>query len=129
MSGQVQTAFLAVPSVLAQIQAGKLRALAVSTPERLEALPDVPTLAESGVKNYAYDAWIALIGPAGMPPEQINQLQSVTARVMKDPAVLHALQPLGFVSQGSTTEYAQKTLVDEIKKTQGLVSAAGISVQ
>lgn len=129
MSGQIQTAFLAVPSVLAQIQAGKLRALAVSTPERLEVLPDVPTLAEAGVKDYAYDAWIALIGPAGMAPEQMDQLQAVTAKVMKDPAVLSALQPLGFVSQGSTAEQAQKTLVDEIRKTQALVSAAGIAVQ
>lgn len=129
MSGQIQTAFLAVPSVLAQIQAGKLRALAVSTPERLTVLPDVPTLAEAGVKNYSYDAWIALIGPAGMSSEHVAQLQSATARVMQDPAVLKALQPLGFVSQGSTTEQARKILSDEIRITQGLVSAAGISVQ
>jgi len=129
MSGQIQTAFLAVPSVLAQIQAGKLRALAVSTPERLEVLPEVPTLAESGVKDYAYDAWIALIGPAGMAAEQVDQLQSVTAKVMKDPAVLQALQPLGFVSQGTTAEQAKKTLEDEIQKTQSLVSTAGIAVQ
>ncbi|CAM4098098.1 Bug family tripartite tricarboxylate transporter substrate binding protein [Bordetella muralis] len=129
MSGQIQTAFLAVPSVLAQIQAGKLRALAVSTPERLTVLPDIPTLAESGVKNYSYDAWIALIGPAGMAPEQVSQLQSATARVMKDPDVLKALQPLGFVSQGSTTEQARKVLDDEVTKSQGLVSAAGISVE
>lgn len=129
MSGQIHTAFLAVPSVLPQIRAGALRALAVSTPERLEVLPEVPTLAESGVKDYAYDAWIALIGPAGMSAEHVKQLQAATAQVMKEPAVLKALQPLGFVSQGSTTEYAQKILVDEIRKTQGLVSAAGIEVK
>jgi tripartite-type tricarboxylate transporter receptor subunit TctC len=58
MSGQIQVAFLATPSVLAQVQAGKLRALAVSTPERVAILPNVPTLDEAGVKGYSYDAWI-----------------------------------------------------------------------
>lgn len=129
MSGQIQTAFLAVPSVLAQIRAGKLRALAVSTPERLAVLPDVPTLAESGVKDYSYDAWIALIGPAGMPATVVDTLQAAAVQAMNDPAISKALNPLGFVTQVSSTEQAGQILRDEIAKTQSLVATAGIAAE
>jgi len=127
MSGQVQTAFLAVPSVLAQIQAGKLRALAVSTPKRLAVLPNVPTLDEAGVKDYSYDAWIALIGPANLPSAIVGRLQQATQQAMRDPQVLNALSPQGFVSDGSTTQQAARTLTDEIARSRTLVSAAGLT--
>jgi tripartite-type tricarboxylate transporter receptor subunit TctC len=129
MSGQIQVAFLAVPSVLAQVQAGKLHALAVSTPERVAALPDVPTLDESGVKGYAYDAWISLIGPAKLPADIVRALQTATQRTMADPAVLKTLTPQGFVSQGSSTEQAVQTLNAEITKSQALVKAAAVTAE
>ncbi|MGB3288696.1 MAG: tripartite tricarboxylate transporter substrate binding protein [Burkholderiaceae bacterium] len=129
MSGQIHTAFLAVPSVLGQIKAGKLRALAVSTPKRLDALPDVPSLSEAGVKDYAYDAWIALIGPAGLPGDVVQQLQAATAKAMKDETVLKALSPQGFVSNGSSTDEARSTIVSEIARSAELVKAAGIQPQ
>lgn len=127
MSGQVQTAFLAVPSVIAQIQAGQLRALAVSTDKRVPVLPDVPTLAESGVGDYAYDAWIALIGPAGLPADVVQKLQAATQQTMRDKSVLHTLGPQGFVAMGGTSEQAAGTLSAEIAKTRSLVTAAGIT--
>lgn len=127
MSGQIQVAFLAVPSVLAQVQAGKLRALAVSTPQRVAALPDVPTLDEAGVKGYAYDAWIALIGPAGLPAAIVPRLQAATEQVMRDAAVQKTLGPQGFVTQGSSTEVAAGTLAAEITKSQALVRAAAVT--
>lgn len=129
MSGQIQVAFLAVPSVLAQVQAGKLRALAVSTPERVAALPAVPTLDESGVKDYSYDAWIALIGPAKLPADIVKTLQAATQRTMADPAVLKTLAPQGFVAQGGSTEQAAQTLNAEITKSQALVKAAAVTAE
>lgn len=129
MSGQIHTAFLAVPSVLGQIKAGKLRALAVSTPKRLDALPDVPSLSEAGVKDYAYDAWIALVGPAGLPGDVVQELQAATAKAMKDETVLKALAPQGFVSNGSSADEARSTIVDEIARSAELVKAAGIQPQ
>ena len=129
MSGQIQVAFLATPSVLAQVQAGKLRALAVSTPERLAILPDVPTLDEAGVKGYSYDAWISLIGPAGLPADIVQKLQSATGKTMQEPAVLKALSPQGFVAQGTTAEQAAQTLAAEITKSQTLVKAAGVTIE
>lgn len=129
MSGQIQMAFLAVPSVLAQVQAGKLHALAVSTPDRVAALPDVPTLDEAGVKDYAYDAWVSLIGPAGLPADVVQKLQAATQQTMREPAVLKTLTPQGFVSQGSCTEQAVQTLAAEISKSQALVKAAAVTVE
>lgn len=129
MSGQIQVAFLASPSVLAQVQAGKLRALAVSTPERLPILPNVPTLDEAGVKGYSYDAWISLIGPAKLPADLVRTLQAATQRTMADPAVLKTLSPQGFVAQGSSTEQAVQTLNAEITKSQALVKAAAVTAE
>jgi len=127
MSGQIQTAFLAVPSVVGQIQSGHLRALAVSTPARVPVLPDVPTLAESGVDDYAYDAWIALIGPAGLPKDIALQLQKAARQTMRSQPVLKALGPQGFVSQGSDAAEAARTLESEITRTETLVAGAGIT--
>lgn len=129
MSGQIQVAFLATPSVLAQVQAGKLRALAVSTPGRLAVLPDVPTLDEAGVKGYSYDAWIALIGPAGLPADIVQKLQAATRQTMQSAPVLKALSPQGFVAQGTSAGEAAQTLAAELTKSQALVKAAGVTIE
>jgi tripartite-type tricarboxylate transporter receptor subunit TctC len=129
MSGQIQVAFLAIPSVVAQVQAGKLRALAVSTPERVAVLPDVPTLDEAGVKGYSYDAWISLIGPAGLPADIVQTLHAAARKTMQEPAVLKALSPQGFVAQGTSAEQAAQTLAAEIVKSQTLVKAAGVTIE
>lgn len=127
MSGQIQIAFLAVPSVLGQIQGGKLRALAVSTSERLSVLPQVPTLAESGVPGYAYDAWIEFIGPAKLPADIIKRLQDAAIQTMHDPAVQKKLEPLGFVCQGKDAKQAGALLRADIVKSRELVKSAGIA--
>lgn len=129
MSGEIETAFLAVPSVIAQIQSGRLRALAVSTAERVPVLPDVPTLAESGVDGYSYDAWIALIGPRQLPEDLVHTLQNATQQAMQSEALLNVLNPQGFVSQGTSTEHAVKTMAAEVSRTRELVEAADISIE
>src|SRR5690606_29736067 len=70
IGGQIQLAFVSVSQVTAQIKSGMLRALAVSTPTRAASLPEVPTMAQAGVAGYSFDAWVALIGPAGLPRPQ-----------------------------------------------------------
>lgn len=129
MSGQIDTAFLAVPSILGAVEGGKLRALAVSTPERVGALSNVPTLSESGVKGYSYDAWIALIGPAGLPADIVAKLQDAVQRSMKDETLLKALQPQGFVSTGTGSQEALKILNDEVERSATLVKMAGLEPQ
>lgn len=129
MSGQVDAAFLAVPSIIGSVEGGKLRALAVSTPNRVDALPGVPTLSEAGVDGYAYDAWIALIGPAGLPADIVSTLQNAAQASMKDETLLKALNPQGFMAGGSSSQEAMKTLTDEIDRSATLVKGAGLTAQ
>lgn len=74
LAGVVETSFAGLPNVLSLIQQGKLRALAVTTAKRIEQLPDVPTMSEAGVSGYDASIWLALLAPAGTPPEIVQRL-------------------------------------------------------
>ena len=95
MSGQVPLGMLDLPSVLAQIKAGKVRALAVTGSTRLADLPDVPTLAEAGVKGYESTGWFGVVAPAATPPAVVARLQSELQAVLTDPAVLAQARAIG----------------------------------
>ncbi len=87
LGGQVPLAMLDVPSALQQIKAGKLKALAVTGPQRLSFLPEVPTLAESGVPGYASTGWFGVVAPAATPAPVLARLQAAFAAVLADPQV------------------------------------------
>ncbi len=89
--------FLTVQAVLPLIKAGKLKAIAVSTAQRVPALPDVPTLAESGVPRYSFDAWLAIVGPAGMPKQGVQDLQSKIKATLQERDVQEHLAAQGVV--------------------------------
>ena len=72
IGGQVQRAFIGTSAAKAQIASGKLRTIGVSSAKRTSLMPNVPTLAESGVKGYQYEPWIAVSGPARLPDAQVN---------------------------------------------------------
>ena len=76
LAGQTQLVFSGAPAVMAQVKAGQLRALAVSSPKRLDALPDLPTVAESGYKDFEADQWYGIVAPAGSPPDIVNKLNA-----------------------------------------------------
>lgn len=126
MAGQVQFGILASASALPQIRAGKMRALAVTTPRRIDSLPDVPTMAEAGVKDYAYDAWLALIAPAGLPKAVGAQLRAQAARALSAPKVREALASQGLVAVASSEEEADRTIRGEIVRSAALIRAAGV---
>ncbi|MGE8366938.1 Bug family tripartite tricarboxylate transporter substrate binding protein [Cupriavidus sp.] len=129
LGGQINAAFLATPSALPQIKAGKLRALAVSTPARLDSLPGVPTLAESGVKDYAYDAWIALVGPAGLPRDIIARLQQAMARALAAPKAKELFAAQGFVVKSGNGEETARLIREELGRSQALIKSASIAVE
>jgi tripartite-type tricarboxylate transporter receptor subunit TctC len=87
MAGTVDLFITTPASVLSQIQSGRLKALAVTSAKRLPSLPNVPTAAEAGLKGYELDSWFALYGPAGMPPEIVQQLNTEVAKVLQSPDV------------------------------------------
>nr|WP_231973670.1 tripartite tricarboxylate transporter substrate-binding protein [Variovorax sp. HW608] len=99
MGGQVDSSFATLGSVLPQIQAGKLTALAVAAPQRSSLLPQVPTFEEAGVKGYRADAWYGLLAPAGTPAAVVATLQRTAQAFAQDPATREKLKGLGMESQ------------------------------
>jgi len=95
LSGQVKVSFAGIPNVMPHVKAGKLRALAVSTPKRATDLPDVPTVAEAGVPGYDATLWLAVLAPAGTPSEIVQKLYTETAKVLRTPEVQQAIAPTG----------------------------------
>jgi len=95
LSGEVDMMFDNLPSAMGQIQAGRLRALAVTTAQRSPALPNVPTLAEAGVSGFDVSAWFGLAGPTGLPASVVTQLERLVARIAAEPEVLATMARQG----------------------------------
>lgn len=95
LSGEVDVMFDNLPSAIGQIRAGRLRALAVTTPQRSVALPDVPTLAEAGLAGFNVSAWFGVAAPAGLPPEVLARLAPALERVAKQPEVVAGMERQG----------------------------------
>ena len=95
LGGHVNLSFATTPTVLQQIQSGKLRAIAVASPNRSPYLPEVPTLAEAGVRGVEADAWLAMFAPAGVPVAALARLREATLEAMRQPAVRETLQKSG----------------------------------
>jgi tripartite-type tricarboxylate transporter receptor subunit TctC len=97
------------PTVIPQIRSGKLRALAVSSPQRLKGLPDVPTFAQAGYPTYKVVHWFGLAAPRGTPPALIKQIQGLMQTAMKNPAYLKDLDALGATPGGlSAADFRQR---------------------
>ena len=101
-SGQVQVMFDGLPPALTQIRAGRLRALAVATAKRSQLLPELPTIAESGVPGYNVQGWNGLVGPAGLPRALVDRLNREAVRVLANEAVRQRLLGLGAEPVGNT---------------------------
>ena len=95
LSGEVDMMFDNLPSAIGQIQAGKLRALAVTTAQRSTALPDVPTLAEAGMDSFNVSAWFGVAAPAGLPAPVATRLADALQKVVQQPEVAAAMQRQG----------------------------------
>ena len=95
LSGEVDMMFDNLPSAIGQIQAGKLRALAVTTAQRSIALPDVPTLAEAGMEGFNVSAWFGVAAPAGLPAPVATRLADALQKVVQQPEVAVAMQRQG----------------------------------
>ena len=95
IAGEVDMAFENLPSVLGQIQAGRVKALAGTTRQRSKALPNVPTLAESGMPDFDVSAYFGLAAPAGVPAEVRARIESALEKVARDPAVITPMERAG----------------------------------
>jgi tripartite-type tricarboxylate transporter receptor subunit TctC len=128
IGGSVQLGFVSISQVAQQVKAGTLRALAVSTPARSPALPDVPTLAESGVPKYSFDAWIALIGPAGLPKPIIDSDYAAVKAAIVSPEAQSVLAAQGLTVLNMGPEQAPAFFQAELVKHQKLVKQSGATL-
>ncbi len=126
ISGQVPLGFQFLTNVAGLLQSGDARALAVTTPKRMTALPDVPTAAEAGVTDYESFGWLALLGPAGTPKPVIDKLYKALQEAVNDPAVRARFVEQGAEPVASGPEELQKFVVSETAKWHGIITKAGI---
>lgn len=127
LGGQVQVTFDNLPSSIAHIKAGKLRALAVTTAKRSEELPDVPTVAET-VPGYEASAFFGFGMPKGTPKEIVDLLNKEINLALKDPAIVAKLKDLGgTLIAGSPADFG-KLVADETAKWEKVVHAANLSI-
>jgi tripartite-type tricarboxylate transporter receptor subunit TctC len=124
--GRVDVMFNNIGAVLPLIQGGKLRGLAVTTAKRAVAVPDMPTIAESGVPGFDVSSWYALFLPAKTPREIVRKAHADTVAVINDPTTKKRLEELGVVVVGSTPEGLAAHLAREMDKWGPVIKAAGI---
>lgn len=126
ISGQVPLGFQFLPNVTGLLQSGDARALAVTTPTRMTALPDVPTAAEAGVQGYETFGWLALLGPQGMPKPFVESLYKALQEAVNDPAVRGRFVEQGAEPMSPGPEELQKFIVSETAKWRDIITKAGI---
>lgn len=126
IAGQTDMMFSNAGSGLPHIQAGKLKALAVTTPQRWALLPQLPTLSESGLPGFDVTQWSGLVAPAGTPQAIIDKLSGEVVRILKMPDVHTQIVALGFTPVGNTPSEFSAHIKAEIAKWAKVIKAAGI---
>jgi tripartite-type tricarboxylate transporter receptor subunit TctC len=115
--------------VTPHIKAGKLKALAVSTKTRAAALPDVPTMAEAGFKDFEAVAWFGLLAPAGTPAPIVDKLSKEVNAILRQPDIARQLAAMGATPVGSTPQEFSRHISNEIRKWAPVVERAQISIE
>jgi tripartite-type tricarboxylate transporter receptor subunit TctC len=128
LGGQVQLMFDNLPPSLPQIKAGKLRALGVTTAARSPALPDVPTIAESGLPGFESSSWFGVLAPAGTPPAIIAKLNAEIAKWLATPEAKDRLVAIGANGAGGSPEDFAKHIAAETAKWAKVVKESGAKV-
>jgi tripartite-type tricarboxylate transporter receptor subunit TctC len=126
IGGQLHAMFDSLPAVLPQVKAGKIRVLAVSTAHRVPQLPDVPTVAESGVAGFDALGWLGIVAPRGVDPAIRDRLNADLKTVLADPAVKARLSDLGMIVIGSSAPEFGKFIDSELTKWGSVIKTAGI---
>lgn len=126
MGGQVDMMFDTALVVGPHIQAGKLRPIAVTSSKRLESLPDVPTIAESGEKGFDMGSWQAVFAPAGTPEAIVDRLHDEIMKVVATPEVQARLKSFGMQPSRMTPAELAEFQKAEVSKWAAVIKAAGV---
>lgn len=128
LSGEATTAFYTIETVLPQIRAGRLRALAVSTRARAPALPEVPTAMEAGYKDYEAIGWFGMMAPAGTPPAIVEQLSAEVGKAMASPAIRERATEQGATPVGNQPAEFERFVRSEVVRWTRIIQQAGIKL-
>jgi len=128
LGGQVKVSFAGIPNVLPHVKAGRLRALAVSTPQRSPDLPDVPTAAEAGVPGYQATLWLNLAAPAGTPGEIVQRLYAETAKALQDAELQQSFRAAGVEASPMSPQELAGFMRAEYEKWGKVVRDTGATV-
>lgn len=126
MSGQVQLTFTGIPSVMTQMKAGRLRPIGVTSLKRAAALPEVPTIAESGVAGYEVNPWFGVLLPARAPQALVSRLNAEILKVLQLPATRERFAAEGFEAAGNTPAQFATYIKAEQLKWGKVIKDAGI---
>ena len=128
VAGQVGVSFAGIPNVLSHVRAGRLRALAVSTPKRWSELPEIPTVAEAGVPGYEATLWLNISGPAGLPADIVQRLNSEITKALQDPEVQKNFRSAGVDPTSMGPQELERFMRAEYDKWGKVVKDTGATV-
>jgi len=129
MSGQVQLIADPILSSLPLAKAGSIKALAITSTKRIDIAPEIPTVAESGMKGFDFGSWYGLWGPKGLPADLVTTIQAEVARIVQRPEVRERFALLGFEPLGSTPDYFAAYIKAEMAKYQQIIKDANIKAE
>jgi tripartite-type tricarboxylate transporter receptor subunit TctC len=129
LAGESQVSFATIGTVINQVKAGKLRPLGVGSAQRTKQLPEVPTLAESGVPGYEMNPWIGMFAPAGTPKAIIDRLNAEMNKAFATPDVVQKLEALALDPWTSTPEEFNARLKLDYEKYGKLIRLTGAKVE
>jgi tripartite-type tricarboxylate transporter receptor subunit TctC len=128
MSGEASVMFMPTTNAVPLVKSGRLRALAVTSAKRLTALPELATVAESGLKGYESSQWYGVLAPAGTPADILNMLNTHIAKIMQTPEMRQRMTDSGSVAVGSTREAFAAHLREEFAKWARVIKQSGAQV-
>jgi tripartite-type tricarboxylate transporter receptor subunit TctC len=128
IAGQVDLMFDQLPSSLAQVQGGRLKAVAVTSRQRTSVAPEIPTIAESGLPAFEATSWWALFAPPKTPPDVVARLNGAVHQALADPKLLATFKDMGLEAWQSTPDELARLLVDERAKWQKVIADNHIEV-
>ena len=128
MGGQVQVGFDNLPSTINFVRSGKVRAIAVTTPQRWPGAPEIPTVAEGGLPGYEVSGWFGLLAPAGTPPAVLATIQQALAEAVKQPDVNKQMLDLGAQPVANTPDAFAKLVQADVAKWREVVKTTGVKL-
>jgi len=128
VAGHIKVMFTGVPAVISQIKAGHLRPIAVSSPQRVKMLPDVPTVAEGGYPGFEADQWYGVVAPAGTPPAIIAKLNKQINQSLSSPELMQRLANEGAEPTPNPPEVFAKLISSEIARWRPVIQKGGVKV-